>query len=116
MVALEWETLPSRPIGGMVDEVSDSAFENKDDEGMFGFESEAACLIRSQLPIEPQVSRTNELPNSEHTCFTIARLCGDRRGIPQPALDNFIGLAFGHPRFPLIMLQNPADSHESQCR
>ncbi|MCJ1303135.1 hypothetical protein MMC08_005942 [Hypocenomyce scalaris] len=76
------------------------------------FESEAERLIRCHLPVELTFARTNELLTPDHTCFDAARQFCDRWSIPRQALENFIGLACGNPRFPMIMLQNPANSHE----
>lgn len=104
------QTNPSDNTAESVDEITTLLSQSRIDPSTS--ESEPARLIRSHLPVELKFARTDKLLAPDHICFDAARYFCDRWSIPRQALNNFIGLTCGNPRFPMIMLQNPADSHK----
>ncbi|KAE9364282.1 hypothetical protein N431DRAFT_549862 [Stipitochalara longipes BDJ] len=68
-------------------------------------------LIREVLPRDLKVAGSEMLLPS-HACFELARQYAKKWQISDYALDSHIKLACGYLKFPVILLLNPAPTHE----
>src|SRR5436853_3079371 len=70
--------------------------------------------ITTLLQQELVAARTNVLITADHSISTLATAYCEQWNIPRQAVENFMALACGNPRFPAILLQNPSLDHDRQ--
>lgn len=74
--------------------------------------TQAESLVQSVLQTQLENGRNNMILKAEHECFASAKILRSHWNIGAEAFRNFIGLACGNLKFPIILLQNPANLHD----